>query len=285
VSLFLAENSSFENWGIWEGGHVVRVLVALGFLIVLAIVFRVFVSKVLSRALARAVGIRLEEPAAIERRTRTLSNTLNWGFRVILVFVGAGLVLGEFGLNVSALIASVGIVGVAVGLGAQSLVRDVLNGMFILIEDQYAVGDTVTVAGITGDVMEINPRRTVVRDGEGNIHVIPNSAITVATNRTAGLNRFVVELEVPFRESDQAAELATKACKELMAERAAEILNPPRLVAEKALRDGQVSLTIAGDARPAHRWQVEADLRRRLKRAFEAERVEMEFAAKAEAAG
>jgi small conductance mechanosensitive channel len=278
VSLFLAENSSFENWGIWEGGHVVRVLVALGFLIVLAIVFRVFVSKVLSRALARAVGIRLEEPAAIERRTRTLSNTLNWGFRVILVFVGAGLVLGEFGLNVSALIASVGIVGVAVGLGA-------LNGMFILIEDQYAVGDTVTVAGITGDVMEINPRRTVVRDGEGNIHVIPNSAITVATNRTAGLNRFVVELEVPFRESDQAAELATKACKELMAERAAEILNPPRLVAEKALRDGQVSLTIAGDARPAHRWQVEADLRRRLKRAFEAERVEMEFAAKAEAAG
>ncbi len=275
---FLAVNASIDGWGIWDGGHVVRLLFALGFLVVLAIVFRVFVSKVLSRALARAVGIRREERSAIQRRVNTLGTTLNWGFRVILVFVGAGLTLSEFGLNVSALIASVGIVGVALGLGAQTLVRDVLNGMFILIEDQYAVGDTVTVAGITGDVMEINPRRTVLRDPEGNVHTIPNSAITVATNRTSGLNRFVVEVEVPFREAEQASRIVARVCSELSAERGIELTSPPRLVLEKALPEGQVGLKITGDSRSAAKWSLEADLRRRLKRAFDAEKLEMEFA-------
>lgn len=278
MSPFLATLQGIEDWGIWDEGHVVRLFFALGFLVVIALVFQLFVSKVLSQAITRAVGSRFEERAAIERRVRTLANTLNWGFRVLLVFVATGLILSEFGLDVSALVASVGIVGIALGLGAQTLVKDVLNGLFILTEDQYAVGDTVTVANITGEVVEINPRRTVLRDGDGNVHTIPNSAISVATNRTAGLNRLVVEIEVPFRESDRAGELVRKVCEDFGAERAADLVTRPKVVAERALPGGQVGLKIAGDARPAKRWTVEAELRRRLKRAFEGERVEMEFA-------
>lgn len=267
-----------QDWGIWDEGHVVRLLVALSFLVLAGIVFKVFVSKVLSRAITRAVSTRFEDRPAIERRVGTLSNTLNWGFRTILVFVAAGLTLSEFGLNVSALIASVGIVGVALGLGAQLLVRDVINGMFILIEDQYAVGDHVTVAGITGDVIEINPRRTVIRDGDGNVHSIPNSTITVATNRTAGLNRFVIEFEVPFRESERAIEVVDRACQQLAEERSVALIGIPRVIDQRATAEGRVSMKVAGDARPPNKWSVEADLRRRLKRAFEAERLEMEFA-------
>ena len=278
MSPFLATLQGIEDWGIWDEGHVVRLFFALGFLLVIALVFQLFVSKVLSQAITRAVGSRFEERAAIERRVHTLANTLNWGFRVLLVFVATGLILSEFGLDVSALVASVGIVGIALGLGAQTLVKDVLNGLFILTEDQYAVGDTVTVANITGEVVEINPRRTVLRDGDGNVHTIPNSAISVATNRTAGLNRLVVEIEVPFRESDRAGELVRKVCEDFGAERAADLVTGPKVVAERALPGGQVGLKIAGDARPAKRWTVEAELRRRLKRAFEVERVEMEFA-------
>ncbi len=278
MSPFLATLQGIEDWGIWDEGHVVRLFFALGFLVVIALVFQLFVSKVLSQAITRAVGSRFEERAAIERRVRTLANTLNWGFRVLLVFVATGLILSEFGLDVSALVASVGIVGIALGLGAQTLVKDVLNGLFILTEDQYAVGDTVTVANITGEVVEINPRRTVLRDGDGNVHTIPNSAISVATNRTAGLNRLVVEIEVPFRESDRAGELVRKVCEDFGAERAADLVTRPKVVAGRALPGGQVGLKIAGDARPAKRWTVEAELRRRLKRAFEGERVEMEFA-------
>ena len=268
---------SISDWAIWDEGHVLRTLFALAFLIVLALAFQLFVSKVLSRALARAVQLRLEERDAIERRTNTLATTLNWGFRLMLVFIGAGLILSEFGLNISALVASVGIVGIALGLGAQTLVKDVLNGMFILIEDQYAVGDTVTVANITGEVIEINPRRTVLRDGDGNMHSIPNSAIIVATNRTAGLNRFVVDVAVPFRESDRAAEIVRTVCAELLDAQREKLVTTPRLGDQRALPDGQVGLKVVGDARAPHRWTVEADLRRRLKRAFEAERLEMEM--------
>ncbi len=270
--------SGFENWGIWNEGHAVRLIFALGFLLLIGIVFKYFVARILSRAITRAVGTRVENRALLERRVGALSNTLNWGFRIILVFIAAGLTLSEFGLNVSALIASVGVVGVALGLGAQLLVRDVINGMFILIEDQYAVGDTVTVAGLTGEVVEINPRRTVIRDGEGNVHSIPNSTITVATNRTAGLNRFVVEVAVPFRDSDRAAQIIEKVLQELAAERPLVLAGAaPRIEDQRALAEGMVGLRVGGDARPPSRWVVEADLRRRLKRAFDAERLEMEF--------
>ncbi len=274
----LAITTGVGDWGIWDEGHAVRLAFALGFLVLAAVVFKVFVSKVLSRAIARAVGSRFEDRPALERRVTTLSNTLNWGFRTILVFVAAGLTLSEFGLNVSALIASVGVVGVALGLGAQLLVRDVINGMFILVEDQYAVGDTVTVAGVTGEVIEINPRRTVVRDADGNVHSIPNSAITVATNRTAGLNRFAITLEVPFRESERAAEIVERVCSDLSSERAASLTTPVRLAEQRPGTEALVEIVVVGDAAPKAKWSVESDLRRRLKRAFEAERVEMDFA-------
>ena len=275
----LAVTSGFEDWGIWNEGHAVRLLFALGFVVLVGIVFKLFVSRILSRAITRAVGNRVEDMALLERRVGALSNTLNWAFRIILVFIAAGLTLSEFGLNVSALIASVGVVGVALGLGAQLVVRDVINGIFILVEDQYAVGDTVTVAGVTGEVVEINPRRTVIRDGDGNVHSIPNSTITVATNRTPGLNRFVVEVTVPFRESERAIQVVERVCHEVASEHAPVLVGPgPKIAEQRALAEGMVALKVAGDARPASRWAVEADLRRRLKRSFETERLEMEFA-------
>lgn len=274
---FLFQYGSWQEWRGWLNDHGVRLLVIAVLLIVAEIVFRRVVSGMLSRAISRAVRVRKEDRAAIHRRAGTLSSTLNWAFGVVLGFVGLGLLLGELGLNVSALIAGVGVVGIAVGLGAQTLVKDVLNGMFILIEDQYAVGDTVTVAGATGEVIEINPRRTVIRDDLGNVHTIPNSAITVAVNRTASLRRFQVSFQVAFRDSDAAATIASQVAKEVPAEHLALVTDAPRLAAQTAIGGGQVRLTIVGDARPADRWQVESDLRRRIKRAFDAARVEMEF--------
>ncbi|MEO6397327.1 MAG: mechanosensitive ion channel domain-containing protein [Tepidiformaceae bacterium] len=278
MPVFLFDYGSWAEWRSWLDDHGVRLLVILGLLIFAEIAFRRVVSGMLSRAIARAVRARQEDPAAIRRRAGTLSSTLNWAFGVVLAFLGLGLLLSEVGLNVSALIAGVGVVGIAVGLGAQTLVKDVLNGVFILIEDQYAVGDSVTVAGATGEVVEINPRRTVIRDDAGNVHTIPNSAITVAVNRTASLRRFQVSLEVGFRDSESAASIVNQVAKEISPEHRAMVTGPPQLVAQTAVGDGGVRLTVVGDARPADRWVVEADLRRRLKRAFGAARVEMEFA-------
>ena len=274
---FLFDYASRQEWRDWLDSHGLRLLGILVLLVVAEVIFRRVVSGMLSRAISRAVRIRQEHPAAIHRRANSLSSTLNWAFGVVLGFLALGLLLGELGLNVSALIAGVGVVGIALGLGAQTLVKDVINGMFILIEDQYAVGDTVTVAGATGEVIEINPRRTVIRDDAGNIHSIPNSAITVAVNRTAGLNRFKVSFDVAFRDSEAAATIATQVSTDLGAEHGPSMSSTPRIASQTAVGEGDVRLTIVGDASPADRWAVEADLRRRLKRAFDSARLDMHF--------
>ncbi|MEP7216619.1 MAG: mechanosensitive ion channel family protein [Anaerolineaceae bacterium] len=273
----LFDYGSWQDWRGWLDSHGLRLLVIVVLLLASAVVFRRVVSGMLSRAIARAARVRKEDSTAIRRRADALSATLNWAFGVVLGFLGLGLLLGELGLNVSALIAGVGVVGIALGLGAQTLVKDVLNGIFILIEDQYAVGDTVTVAGATGEVIEINPRRTVIRDDAGNVSTIPNSVITVAVNRTAALNRFKVSFDVAFRDSETAASLVAQVAQELASEHPTSARGLPRLVSQSAVSQGDVRLAIVVDARPEDRWASEADLRRRLKRAFDAARIDMSF--------
>jgi len=284
VSLYLPFLFDATSWGDWLddqkatiGEHLTRIVIVIVLLLVVQFVFRRVVAGVLNRAIERAARTRREDPVAVRRRAGTLINTLNWVFSIILVFLAAGFILGEIGLNVSALIAGVGVVGIALGLGAQTLVKDVINGMFILIEDQYSIGDTVTVAGATGEVVEINPRRTVVRDADGNLHVIPNSAISVAVNRTGSLNRFRIEIDVPFRDSDRAIELANAVGGDVRQELGPDVLAAPQVQSQRIVGEGDVRLVIVGDARPASRWKVESEYRRRLKRRFDAERLELKF--------
>lgn len=277
MPLFLFRYTSWDAWRGWLDDHALRLIVIAAILLVAEIAFRKVVSGALSGAITRAARARKEERLAIRRRADTLSATLNWAFGAVLGFLGLGLVLSELGLNVSALIAGVGVVGIAVGLGAQTLVRDVINGLFILVEDQYSVGDTVTVAGATGEVIEINPRRTVIRDDSGNVHSIPNSAISVAVNRTPGLNRFKVHIVVAFRDTDAAAGFIDEVGKELTDALPSELLDTPKLAGQAVLADGDVRLTVVGDAKPAARWQAESEFRRRLTRRFDAERIDMHF--------
>jgi small-conductance mechanosensitive channel len=259
------------------GEHASRLVVIVVLLVAVDLVFRRLLASILHRAIERAARARTGDLTGLRRRAETLIDTLNWAFSILLLFVGVGLVLGEIGLDISALIAGVGVVGIALGLGAQTLVKDVINGMFILIEDQYSVGDTVTVAGSTGEVVEINPRRTVLRDGDGNLHVIPNSAIGVAVNRTASLNRLRVEFDTPFRDADRALELANAIGHEVATELAGQVMTAPRVVSQNVVGSGDVRMVLVGDARPSSRWQVESEVRRRLKRRFDAERVEAQF--------
>lgn len=275
--IFLLDPTSWDEWRGWLGSHGSRILLIVLFLALVQYIFRRIIGRTFLAAIARAANARHDQARLASRRAETLSATLNWVFGIFLTFLGAGLVLSELGLNVSALIAGVGVVGIALGLGAQTLVKDVINGMFILIEDQFAVGDVVTVAGATGQVVEINPRRTVVRDGDGNLHSIPNSAITVAVNRTPSLDRIHITAVVPFRDTDRAVILANAVCHDVAKEMEQLIIAEPRVVDQAVASEGEVRLQIMGDARAVDRWQVEAELRRRLKRRFEVEKLELAF--------
>ncbi len=272
---FLFDATRWEDWEDSLADHAVPIAIILALLLAAEYLFRKVVSGVLRRAIGRAARSRIEDPVGLRRRADTLSATLNWAFGIFLLFLGVGLVLSEAGLNVAALIAGVGVVGIAVGLGAQTLVRDVLTGLFILIEDQYSVGDLVTVGGITGEVIEINPRRTVLRDADGNTHSVPNSAIVVASNLTPGLGRVRVELDVPYGEVGRAISIVEEVAAGLGRERGTEFTRPPRLEQVAAMPEGGVRLRVTADTRPEARWELAAELRSRLVASLEESGIEV----------
>jgi moderate conductance mechanosensitive channel len=279
---FLFDVLSWDDWRDGLGDHGWNLLLIVLLLGAVNILFRRVISGIFRAALRRSTVSRREDPVAIQRRADTLSSTLNWAFGGFLLFLGAGLLLDELGVSITTLIAGVGVVGIAVGLGAQALVRDVINGIFILIEDQYRVGDVVTVAGVTGTVVEINPRRTVLRDFDGSVHSIPNSAISVATNQTQGFSRISLDIPLTYdTDTSRAMALIDEVGAGLAAERPAEFTSgPPRALRIQGMQEHWLTIRVGADVRPGAQWDLSGELRARIKQRFDAEGIHLVPAAR-----
>ena len=211
---------------------------------------------------------------------KTLANVFVRTGEIVLVVVGLLTVLPELGVNIGALLAGVGIVGIAVGFGAQTLVRDTINGLFILIENQFGIGDIVAVAGVTGRVEEVNLRRTVLRDLDGTVHSVPNSEIRVASNYTREWSGVNMNVTVAYEaDIDRVTEVIDAVGRELAAERAYKplITQAPHVVRVDAFKDSGVSLKVLGVTKPMRQWEVMGELRKRLKKAFDAEHIELRW--------
>ena len=175
----LLDADRVSDWLLTHGlraAVIVLALLAIGFV----------VGRLIPRALrvataARLVGRPREE---VDQRVHTLSIAIQRTVWAVLSLAGLLMVLPEVGVSVGPVLASAGIIGLAVGIGAQSLVRDALNGFLILSEDQYRIGDVVTVAGVSGTVEDVSLRRTVLRDKDGTLHWVPNSSVVVASNHS-----------------------------------------------------------------------------------------------------
>lgn len=268
--------STWAQWRSWLEHDAPDLAGIVVLMLAAHFVFRVVVSRALHRAITHAARARLEDTVALERRSRTLVSTLDWSFTIFLVILGSALILDNIGLNVSALVAGIGVVGIAVGLGAQTLIKDVINGTFILIEDQYSVGDVVAVAGVSGEVVAINPRRTVVRDMNGSLHSIPNGAITVATNMTQGFSRINLDLSLPgTTDITKASKLIDEVGEELAKERTADLLTVPHVLRIEAIRGASVQLKVVADTRPGKQWELTGELRRRVLERFKDEGIEI----------
>lgn len=258
--------STWDEWRGWMGHQLLEVLAILASVIVVNLLFRRVFTRFLYRAIVRGSQRRREDPQVAERRAGTLVATLNWLFAIFVTFIGVSLALDNLGMNVSALVASVGVAGLALGLGTQTLIKDVINGTFILLEDQYGVGDIVTVAGVSGQVIEINPRRTVLRDLDGKVHSIPNSSITVATNMTQGFSRINLDVPVPLRMTpERATRIVNEASASLAAERPREFLDQPRVLRIDDLTEDAVVLKVVGDVKAGRQWDLTGELRYRIR--------------------
>lgn len=203
------------------------------------------------------------------RRLQTVQSLLNSIWRYTIVFVGALVLLDAAGVPVTSLIAGAGIVGLAVGFGAQNLVRDVITGFFILLEDQYGLGDYVSVAGVEGFVEDVGLRTTRLRDFAGNLHTIPNGEISRVTNQSRGPRRALVQVAVPY-EADLAQ--AEQVLQQVGLEAKAalpEIVDGPSVLGITDLSNAQVTFSLWARTEPQAEWKVERELRRRAKLALD----------------
>ena len=251
------------------GAHLLSALVTVAIAVIAAITVWEGTNAAIERRLAR---LGEAGPAAHAARLRTLLPMLRATlFATILVVVGLT-ALSQIGVNVAPLLAGAGVVGVAIGFGAQKLVQDVITGMFVLFENAIQVGDVITVAALTGTVEQLSVRTIWLRGSDGSVHVIPFSAVTTISNASRGLGNATVSVTVPFYEdSDRVAAVLQEIAAGMRHDPdfAPLVLNDLKLLGVDAVKAAGV--TIAGEiaCTSAGRWPVQREFNRRLQKRFQ----------------
>jgi moderate conductance mechanosensitive channel len=242
---------------------------------------RLFVHGIVKALLDReAAEGTAQELSAVELKKRmdTLDALGGRTLQAFIVVIGGLMVLERVGLNIGPAIAGLGVVGIAVGFGAQSLVRDYLNGALILIENQFGKGDVVRVAGVDGTVEDFTLRRTTLRDLDGVVHTVPNGEIRVASNLTRVWARINQDVTVAYgTDIDKAIAVVDKVGAEMAgdAEWKRRVLEAPRVERVEALAEYGITLKILGTVRAADQWAAGGDFRKRLLAAFKANGIEI----------
>lgn len=264
----------------WVLSHGIRTAV------VIAAAFGVSkLGRIAVRRMHRRVEGTADPTAQINmRRTATLAGTLSNAVRVVVWSIALLLVLDQLGINLAPLLAGAGVVGVAVGFGAQSLVRDFLSGFFIVLENQFAVADVVDVytsAGkVSGQVVALTLRITSIRSFDGTLHVIPNGNVQLIGNKTREWARAIVDLNVAYGEDVERVQgMLEELFDELREdpELSGSLIGGPRVLGVETLADYSVVLRVVGEVRPSRRWDVERNLRMRIKRRFDERGIEIPF--------
>lgn len=229
----------------------------------------------------RAFQLRPETPliGVDEKRAKTLAALLTSVLRYAVSAVAMLTILGLFigPQNISAVLGAAGIAGLAIGFGAQNLVRDVIGGFFLLYEDQYQVGEHVIIGDVEGLVEEIGLRVTQVRDFAGNLHFIPNGTITQVANRSRGNQRVMFGVDIAYEED---VDRAVKVLEETLRAAAADlpaVVEGPTVLGVSALAESGVTITVWAKTVPGEQWAVEREFRRRIKQAFDRAGIEIPY--------
>ncbi|HEX7495257.1 MAG TPA: mechanosensitive ion channel family protein [Candidatus Limnocylindrales bacterium] len=260
------------------GDNLKAAAAVLAIVVVAAVVIRlahVFVGGI-ARALLNRENLEgtAQELSSVELKKRTDTiETLGVNVIRFFVVVIAGLMIlhAGFNLDIGPAVAGLGIAGIAIGLGTQNLVRDYLNGALILIENQYARGDVVRIAGVSGKVEDFTLRRTTLRDQDGTVHTVPNGEITVASNLTRIWARVNQDVQVVYgTDIERATSVVDRVGQLLLAdpEWGPRILAAPAVERVSALGELGVTLKVVGTVRAAEQWAVGGELRKRLLAAF-----------------
>lgn len=265
----------------WRTALQWQTALRIGVVIIIALIVYRLLKIVIRRLLEREIA---EEDPLVrrtrEQRTQTLASLLG-NVALISIVIVVVLTLLEILLDdIGPILASFGILGLAISFGAQSLVKDVISGTFMLIEGQFGIGDVVRVSDVAGAVEKITLRTTVLRDHEGIVHIIPNGEITRVSNLTKSWSRAVLDIGVAYKEDvDRVIDVLRRLMAEVHAdpEWGALLLEVPEVPGVQSLGDSAVVIRLSARTLPLKQWEVARELRRRIKKRFDQEGIEIPF--------
>jgi Small-conductance mechanosensitive channel len=263
----------FGEWHL-----VVRSLGRIGLILLVAWVL-LFMSRKLVPKLRMHLARHTTDPEQ-QRRLDTLGRVFRYTFAVIITLIAGMLILSEVGISIAPILASAGVVGLAIGFGAQSLVKDYFTGFFLLIENQVHQGDVVEVGGLGGLVEEVTLRHIRLRDYDGSVYFVPNSSITTVKNRSRGFAYAVVSIGVAYRESvDQVLGVIRRVADEIRADATLGplILDNLDMAGVDAWGDSAVTILFRIKVLPLQQWTVKRAFLQRLKAEFDRLGIEIPF--------
>ncbi len=253
-----------------------------GIKIIFIVLFTLILIKVIKMVSKRLSSVFLKKGADEEakKRAKTLASVIQ-NFLVILALVIAAItIIGHLGIEIAPLLATAGIAGVAIGFAGQSLIKDIINGFFLLMWDQIRVGDYVQISDKRGLVEMINLKMTVLRDFNGNVHYIPNGSIDVVTNMTKDFSRYLFEIGVAYREDvDEVMKIIREIDEELRKDPdfKEDILEPIEIFGLDKFADSALIIKARTMTKPLKQWRIGREFNRRLKKKFDEEDIEIPF--------
>jgi len=264
-----------EDWGddsrTFLRHDVPKIVLVIIVAFVLLRILRLITSGVASLQAGKlSSGIRAQQ-------VRTLAGVINSIGIFIILFVAALEILPLLGLNLGPLLASAGVAGLAIGFGAQTLVHDFINGFFILLENQYGVGDNIRIAGVRGTVEGMTLRHTALRDDDGTVHIVPNSQITIVSNMTRDWSQLTMRVVVAYSEpSDRIIKLLEQVGGELRLDPrfADDIVGEIQVPGIDRVGNGEAEYLMLVKTRPNKQYAISRELRRRIKECFENNKVQ-----------
>lgn len=264
---------------------VVPWFLSSGIKILIIIIASYILNKISKRSIEKVVRMsvvsgKFLSKEAEEKREDTLIRIFTWTSRIIILFVTILIILQEIGIPIGPILAGAGIIGLAVGFGGQYLIRDIISGFFIILENQYRIGDIVNFDGTSGLVEDISLRMTTLRDLDGTVHHIPHGEIKKVANRTKDFARVNLNIGVAYNSKlEHVIQIVNKVGNELAQDPQWKefIILPPQFLRVEDFADSSIIIKILGETQPLRRWEVTGELRKRIKVAFENEGIEIPF--------
>ena len=267
----------------WE--KVVPWLLSHGIKIVVIAVVAWITYIILSRIVRRAVKISVVRDQGMTeeaetKRENTLIRIFNGAIRIIMILIALLMILQEVGIEIGPILAGAGVVGLAVGFGAQYLIRDIITGLFIILENQYRIGDVINIGSEGGVVEDISLRMTTLRDLNGTVHHIPHGEVTRVSNLTKSWSRVNINIGVSYNANIEKVIDVINRTGEKLAEDPQfkdSIISPPKFLRVDEFADSSVVVKILGETKPSKQWEVAGEFRKRIKAEFDREGIEIPF--------